>query len=86
MTLGGLVDRLSVLNLKIWHLQDWLYEVERETPEQFARRDSTDTHQKLQQLATLNLDRNRAMTDIDDLLARAVRSGDVPQESRIKLT
>ncbi len=85
-TLGALVDRLCILNLKIWHLQDWLYEVNRESHEAFAQRNPADTHVKLQQLAELNLDRNRVMDAIDRTFAAAIETGQAPQESRVKLT
>jgi hypothetical protein len=76
-TLGGLVDRLVVLNIKTWFAQEALYEAANAgrglTPEETAR------------LATLNLERNKAMTAIDQCLAAAVESGTAEINPRIKI-
>ena len=77
-TLGSLVDKLSVTNLKIWFAQDKVYE---------AARRSADLEAKyVHQLATLNLMRNQLMTEIDEAFARGVALGRVEVDPRVKIT
>lgn len=84
MTLGYLCDRLSVLNIKIWFTQEWVYQVNRMDPDAFAQISHEQIQSKLKQLAELNLDRNRVMSQIDEIQRRFDPSA--PQESRVKIT
>ena len=77
-TLGSLVDKLCICNLKLYATQDVVHGAaaagEGLDPETVAK------------LHTLNLQRNRLMTEIDHLLADAVASGHAEVDPRIKIT
>lgn len=85
-TLGALCDKLSILNVKIWHLQDSLYQWAQMSPEEFEQKAHADIQTVVRNLNTLNLERNLAMTAIDEALAAAVASGTAVVESRVKVT
>ena len=85
-TLGELVDRLSIVNLKIFHLQDWLYEISKEATQDFLERNHAETHANLKKLADLNLDRNRLMTAIDQVLDGSIRAGKGDVDNHTKVT
>lgn len=78
ITLGSLVDRLTILNLKIWKVQDMVYKAARNG-------DGLDAD-TVAKLASLNLDRNETMTAIDELFAQCIRSGVAPVDARVKIT
>lgn len=77
-TLGGLVDRLTITNLKLWFVQDMVHHAA-----QAGDGLDADTVAKLH---SLNLQRNSLMTEIDILLAKAVESGTSDVDPRIKIT
>lgn len=77
-TLGELVDRLSITNLKLWHVQDEVYrcaDAGKDLPAATVKK-----------LAALNLERNKTMSEIDNCLATAVRTGKADVDPRIKIT
>lgn len=84
-TLGSLVDKLSIVNIKVWHCMDWVYESVKMTPEEFAEQGHDEIHGKLKKLAATNLERNRLMTEIDEVFARGVKTGKVDIDARTKL-
>jgi hypothetical protein len=77
-TLGGLVDKLTITNLKLWFVQDRVHEAAKNgeglDPETVAR------------LHTLNLQRNSLMSEIDMTFAEGVQSGEADVDPRVKLT
>ena len=64
-TLGELVDKLCVANLKLWHIQAWVHEVQECAKEQFIAQKPEDVHEKIRQLGVLNKQRNALMSEID---------------------
>ena len=76
-TLGELVDRLSILNLKLWFVQEAVH--------QAASKGEGLDAETVARLASLNLARNAAMTDIDVCLDTAVKAGFADVDARIKL-
>jgi hypothetical protein len=76
MSLGNLVDRLSIVNMKIWHLQDWVHSA---GSEEFKATNTVSSVQtKLVQLGDLNKERNRLMDEIDAVVGQS-------DPSRIKM-
>lgn len=65
VSLGGLVDRLVIVNLKIWHLQDWVHNVNNMSQDEFFQ---TGAKEKIELLARLNKERNKIMGEIDVLV------------------
>jgi hypothetical protein len=60
--------------MKLWHTQDWLYGLQRPDVE-----DTEETWQQLQKLKDLNLQRNRLIEDLDELLSNSIKAGDAPR-------
>jgi hypothetical protein len=77
-TLGELVDRLSIINIKLYVVQDVVMEAS-----QTGKGLDSETVRKL---TSLNLERNKAMSDLDRCLRDAVSSGTAEVDERVKLT
>jgi len=77
-SLGDLVDRLSIVNVKLFMVQEKVNEAAKAG----VGLDSNSTYR----LVTLNLQRNDLMTRIDRVLAVAVSTGTTVVDARIKLT
>lgn len=76
-SLGELVDKLMTVNMKLWHVQDEVHE---------AYKTGTDLPaEAVQRLTSLNLDRNRLMTEVDECLDAAAKTGQAVVDSRIKI-
>lgn len=68
--LGDLIDKLCIVNLKIWHLED-------------VKRDSNDDHKvadACRKTNVLNTQRNELMEEIDNLMIR-YHNGEKPKSS-----
>jgi len=76
-TLGSLVDKLCITNLKLWHIQDEVH--------QAADAGDGLPPDTVVSLSALNLQRNSLMTEIDSLLNESIRSGKAMVDPRIKL-
>lgn len=77
-SLGELVDRLSILNLKIWHIQDRVYDA--------AKKGVGLSAEDTKNLADLNLERAKTMTEIDECFALGLLEGKTTVEGRTKIT
>lgn len=77
-SLGDLVDRLSITNLKLWFVQDAVHKAA-------AANQGLDA-ETVKKLASLNLERNRTMTAIDRCFADGLASGETLVDERPKLT
>lgn len=77
-TLGELVDRLSVTNLKLWFVQDEFHRASREG----RGVDKVTVNRSV----SLNLERNRLMTEIDECFQRGLETGKTDVDARVKLT
>ena len=76
-TIGGLVDRLSICNCKLYAVQDVVHKAA-------AAGEGLDAD-TVAKLHSLNLTRNRLMSEIDKTLADAVQSGKAEVDPRIKI-
>lgn len=84
-TLGAMVDRLSILNIKIYMVQEFIHEAKNTDPATFCSRHTPEEmHAKMKALADLNLERNRVMTQIDRCLADGLATGKTPVDLRWK--
>ena len=77
-SLGSLVDKLAIVNIKLWFTQDEVHKA--------AAADTFLTANATKRLVDLNLKRTKLMTEIDQKLADAVESGKVDVDPRHKLT
>ena len=75
-TMGSLVDKLSICNLKLWKIQDQVH-----WAADHAGGLDPDTTKKLKDL---NHQRNRLMTEIDELLDRSIKAGEAEVDERPK--
>lgn len=76
-TLGGLVDKLTVVNLKLWFTQDRVH--------QAAKNGDGVDAEVVAKLHSLNIQRNSLMSEIDLCLAEAVQSGEAEVDPRPKI-
>jgi hypothetical protein len=83
--LGELVDRLSIINIKLWHVQDWVHESAEVPLGEFEAQGCENIQAQLQKLKSLNLERTRLMNEIDEAFARGVETGKPVVEARIKI-
>lgn len=76
-TIAGLIDRLTVVNLKLWFVQDKVYK---------AAADGTGLDpDTTAQVANLNLLRNKLMAEIDKAVDAAIKSGSAEVDLRTKV-
>ena len=78
-TLGALVDKLSIVNLKMWNAQENLYLIRRMSLEQFKEKYYNDEGIKelyfsLNKAADLNVQRNVLIDSIDELVIEMINS------------
>jgi len=74
-TLGGLVDKLSVVNLKMWNNQELLYEIRRMDFSQFCEKYGklnglTELFETLKKCCDLNVQRNDLIDEIDTMFKK----------------
>ena len=84
-TLGGLIDKLITVDMKMWNNQEFLYEVRRIPFEEFKERFVKTDEQKLElfdslkRCCDLNYQRNVLIDEIDEMIAsvlEAISSGE----------
>lgn len=85
-TLGSLTDKLSIVNIKLFMVQNDVYRFQRMSSEEYAALPTDESKRTWDRLAQLNLDRNTLMSELDGLLNEAVRTGSARVDARIKLT
>lgn len=84
-TFGNLVDKLSIVTVRMWHAQDDLYRYRRMTNEEWDEEfkdDSLKVKHTLTRACDLNLQRNQLMEEIDKLFTEALS---MDEEERKKL-
>lgn len=63
-TVGELIDRLTITNLKLWFVQQWIHDTSEGAP--FTNEEALENIEKL---AELNLQRSALVQEIDEMLA-----------------
>lgn len=84
-TLGRLIDDLITVDMKLWHAQDDVHRCALEDPATFAQRPTDQVHAILKRTAELNLQRNRLMTEIDQIHDRDIQRGKGDVDPRPKV-
>jgi len=75
-TLGSLVDKLTIANCRLWHLED--QRRDRRLPDS-ERLKACDT------VSAVNAERNALIDEIDQLLHEAIAKGAAPRSPKNKL-
>ena len=68
-TVGSLVDKLAIVNLKMWNNQEILYEIRRMTPEEFEEKYEDDikkVYQTIKICCDMNVLRNQLIDEVND--------------------
>lgn len=74
-TFGQLVDKLSIVNNKMWYNQEIVYAIRRMSSSEFAikwAQDLEGLHTVIKRCADLNVQRTRLMDEIDQRLVDAL--------------
>ncbi|HLC20936.1 MAG TPA: DUF4254 domain-containing protein [Candidatus Methylomirabilis sp.] len=78
LSLGDLVDRLTTVNLKLWHIQAKVHKAA-------MGKEGLDAT-TVGKLHFLNMQRNSLMREIDETLDEAIKNGHAEVDPRIKIT
>lgn len=84
-TLGGLIDKLITIDMKMWDNQELLYEIRRMTFEEYkAKYFSEDGAQELwkclQKACDLNVQRNQLIDEVDQKVIEIVKASESGEE------
>lgn len=80
-TLGGVIDKLITIDMKMWNNQEILYEIRRMTFDEYKEKyfSSEEGAQKLweclKKACDLNVQRNQLMDEIDEKIVKLVKEG-----------
>jgi hypothetical protein len=83
-TLGGIIDKLITIDMKMWNNQEFLYEVRRLSFDEFERKYTADTEKRkalfesIKKCCDLNVQRNQLIDEVDEKIveiAKAAASG-----------
>jgi len=80
-TLGGLIDKLYTVDMKMWTNQELLYEIRRmKSVEEFKARYQSDDGMELlwkclQKVCDLNVQRNQLIDEVDEKIIEIVEAG-----------
>ena len=88
-TIGALVDRLSVVNLKMWWKQEGLYAVRKMDFSQFKEKYGTEEglreiYDIFKDATDLNCQRNDLIDELDRRLDGAIKAGAAPIQNSHK--
>lgn len=77
-TLGGLIDKLFTVDMKMWNNQEFLYEIRRITFEDFETKFNTEEGRKalwnsLKKVCDLNVQRSNLIDEIDEKIVEIVK-------------
>ena len=80
-TLGGLIDKLCTVDLKMWNNQELIYEIRRMTFDEYKEKYFNNEHgaevlwKGLAKACDLNIQRNQLMDEIDQKIVDLVKEG-----------
>lgn len=86
-TIGQLVDKLSIVNNKMWYSQDIAYAIRRMSTEDFVKhwgQDLEGLHKLIKRCTDLNVQRARIMDEIDQRLVDAISGKLSPDKLQAK--
>ena len=80
-TLGGLIDKLVTVDLKMWNNQEFLYEVRRMSFEDFEKKFTSTRDARLglfesvKKCCDLNMQRSQLIDEVDKKIVEIVNAG-----------
>jgi hypothetical protein len=84
-SLGGVIDKLITVDMKMWHNQELLYEIRKMTFEQYKKkyfeneRGAEELWQSLKKATDLNVQRNQLINEVDEKILemfKALQNGE----------
>tara|TARA_R110002153_G_scaffold1395_1_gene7179 strand:- start:5218 stop:5526 length:309 start_codon:yes stop_codon:yes gene_type:complete len=78
-TLGGLIDKLITIDMKMWNNQEFLYEVRRLSFEEFKQKytdgesKQADLFDSIKKCCDLNIQRNQLIDEVDEKIIRMIK-------------
>jgi hypothetical protein len=84
-TLGGLIDKLITIDLKMWNNQELLYEIRRMTFEEykakyFSEEGAQILWDSLKKACDLNVQRNQLIDEVDEKIIEIVEAAQSGEE------
>jgi len=84
-TLGGLIDKLFTIDMKMWNNQEFIYEIRRMTFEEykakyFSENGAQILWESLQKACDLNVQRNQLIDEIDEKVVEMVGAAQSGEE------
>ncbi len=84
-TLGGLIDKLITIDMKMWDNQELLYEIRRMTFEEykakyFSEAGAQELWKCLQKACDLNVQRNQLIDEVDQKIIEIVKASESGEE------
>lgn len=79
-TLGGLIDKLITIDMKMWNNQEFLYEIRRMNFEEYKEKffvnkeGAEELWQSLKKACDLNVQRNQLIDEIDEKIVEMMSS------------
>lgn len=80
-TLGGVIDKLITIDMKMWNNQELLYEIRRMTFEEYKQKyfeteeGAIKLWECLKKACDLNVQRNQLMDEVDEKIVSLVKEG-----------
>jgi hypothetical protein len=78
-TLGGLIDKLITIDMKMWNNQEFLYEVRRLSFEEFKQKytdgesKQSDLFDSIKKCCDLNVQRNQLIDEVDEKIIEMIK-------------
>ena len=79
-TLGGLVDKLITVDMKMWNNQEFLYEARRMSFDEFEKKYTSSKEAKeslyesIKKCCDLNVQRNQLIDEVDEKIVEIVKA------------
>lgn len=85
-TLGGLIDKLITIDMKMWNNQELIYEIRRMTFDEYKEKyfssetGAEELWKSLQKACDLNVQRNQLIDEIDEKIVEIVEAAQSGEE------
>jgi len=79
-TLGGIIDKLFTVDMKMWNNQEILYKIRRMTFDEYkeeyfsSEKGAQELWESLQKVCDLNVQRNQLIDEVDEKIIEIIKS------------